>query len=250
MTDNLWIALIGVSGVVIGAILSFLASALNARQKIKEIKLTYQQKLDESYVTSARIYIDDVYMPINIALSILESQYYDFKMLASLYKENDNEYAGAREVFQKACEEFTLQIGGIFQQGKDAYIISELDQNLRSFNNFIKHSKDAKKYSAVLISRLSIKFLNLDWEFKQKVEEEVMDKDEKKLLQYFKYMRSIQSGLLFKITVKYLLLFSFAYDVDILAAPVNSLAFEQRLSSEVPDLKAIIKKVTLGVSTI
>ncbi len=60
MEDTLAKALIATVGVVAGALLTALAAAYAARQKTREIELTYQQKLQENYLTNARQYIQGV----------------------------------------------------------------------------------------------------------------------------------------------------------------------------------------------
>jgi hypothetical protein len=73
------VALIGTIGVIVGAILTFLASAFAAKQKIKELDITYQQKLDETYLANARLHIDTIYLPINIGLTKLATEYRKFQ---------------------------------------------------------------------------------------------------------------------------------------------------------------------------
>lgn len=75
MNQTILVALIGTTGVIVGAILTFLASAFAAQQKIKELEVTYRQKLDDTYLTNARLHIDTLYMPINISLSQLADKF-------------------------------------------------------------------------------------------------------------------------------------------------------------------------------
>jgi len=68
VNQTILVALIGTPGLVIGAILSFVVSAFSARQKIRELELTYRQKLDENISTNARLHLDDLYIPLNAGL--------------------------------------------------------------------------------------------------------------------------------------------------------------------------------------
>jgi hypothetical protein len=68
-------ALIATAGVVVGALLTALASTYTARQKTREIELAYERKLEENYLANARQYIEGVYAPLSIALTRLSDAY-------------------------------------------------------------------------------------------------------------------------------------------------------------------------------
>jgi len=79
LNQTILVALIGTTGIIVGAILTFFASAFTAQQKIKELDVAYRQKLDENYLANARLHIDTLYLPINIGLTKLVAEYRKFK---------------------------------------------------------------------------------------------------------------------------------------------------------------------------
>ena len=121
MEDTLAKALIATVGVVAGALLTALAAAYAARQKTREIELTYQQKLQESYLTNARQYIQGVYAPLSIALTKLSNAYRVFRPY--IFSDPTKvDVTAAKAAFSTACQEY------------DATVSDLLDHSGRLFN--------------------------------------------------------------------------------------------------------------------
>jgi hypothetical protein len=60
--------LVGAVAAVAGALAAGLANAYAARQRIKEIEVSYLQKLKDSYLENARKVSAEVYIPISVSL--------------------------------------------------------------------------------------------------------------------------------------------------------------------------------------
>ncbi len=220
MNQTILVALIGTVGVIVGAMLTFLASAFAAKQKIKELEVTYRQKLNETYLTNARLHIDTLYMPINLSLTqladtfeeytnkktswemskhlhhmmIRENQQPNAQILTGMMQEDLIKVQNAAKDFYAACQVHTTLMNEIDHQGKDAYLTAKLEERLRSFTYFVKSSTEVPTYEE-MISDLSPN----DASF-------------------------IQAGF----------------------SPVGSQKFEERFLKDMHDLKSYIKEVTLG----
>ena len=76
--DNFWVrALVTLAAAAAFGVIIAGASldAYAANRRIKEVELQYQYKLRDSYLENARKMTEDVYLPINIALTRLHNSY-------------------------------------------------------------------------------------------------------------------------------------------------------------------------------
>jgi hypothetical protein len=89
---------------VFGALIIAFFSNLTSRQKIREIKLDFAQRIHENYLTNARIHTDSIYIPLNIILSRHTQSYSDFRI--SQDPLTVNVPTEAMESFRKARNEF------------------------------------------------------------------------------------------------------------------------------------------------
>jgi hypothetical protein len=145
-TIPLWaqivIAIVG-SGTV-GAIAGAIAASYAARQKIKELEVVYQQRLEENYRANIISHIQTLYIPINIALSKLVNEYNKYR-----WGNPTNRHQFAAE-FRLACEKFVAQMLDIYDQGMDVYLTSELDLELRRLTFFIRNSLNCPEQLGIL----------------------------------------------------------------------------------------------------
>lgn len=232
MNDTLTKALVAAGGVILGAVVTALASAYSARQKIKEIELTYQQKLKENYLANARQYTNAVYVPISIELGKLSDQY------QNLRKEIDPKTravnAERHKQFEQACSEYDKQISNLLERGADAFLTTEFEERLRSFNSFLRASLAAAKPIVRIVMHYSLRLPGMA---SISTEHSVASQVEGKLA------RSLYGqGISFDFWG-----IGFAYQArELLAAPTTSKEFEGRISEDIPALKFLIKEVTLG----
>jgi len=154
MNPTILTPLIAAAALIVGACLTTLVSAYAARQKIKEIELTYLQKIREDYLANARLYTNGVYVPISIALSDLLKQYFEFRTYIDFTNETVDEQYELE--FRRACEKYDKEISLLSERGADAFLTAELEESLRSFNSFIKASQTAKEPKLRLVLRHSM----------------------------------------------------------------------------------------------
>lgn len=220
-------ALIATIGVVAGAVLTSLAAAYSARQKVREIELTYRQKLRENYLANARLYTNNIYVPISIAFRKLGDGHQRFR------SRKDTE-----DDFRYICSEYEKTISNLFERGADAFLTTELEERLRSFNNFLVASLETKEVvaKAVIKFRLLNTLITTPMRVSSKASSGLRGLRE-----------TIMSSVKFEnISVGGFGL-GFTYNVEeILAAPITSKEFERRISGDIPALKFLIKEVTLG----
>lgn len=109
--------------------------------------------LDASFITlnhtasiEEQISLETVYIPINIALTKFTNQYEEIININNLRRNFRYDVFGrvsfdmeeTKNKFLQACEEFIKQISELYGQGKDIYLTSKIDENLRSFIKFLK----------------------------------------------------------------------------------------------------------------
>jgi len=136
------IAILG-SGTV-GAIAGAFAASSAAKQKIKELEVAYQQRLEEKYRANIISHLQTLYIPINIALSKLVNEYNKYR-----WGNPSNRHQFAAEV-RLACEKFVAQMLDIYDQGMDVYLTSELDLELRRLTFFIRNSLNCPEKLGIL----------------------------------------------------------------------------------------------------
>ena len=231
MNPAILTAFIATGGVIVGAIVTALASAYAAGQKIKEIEVSYLQKMREDYLANARLYTNGVYVPLSIALSKLLKEYYEFRTYIDFPHETVDEQHERK--FRQACEEYEKEVSALNERGADAFLTTELEESLRSFSNFIKASLGAQEPKLRVISSYFVPFL----QFNYSVATEIQGKWVKVVRRIPKvHFRSLYIG------------FSYLKE-ELLAAPLPSREFEQRILDDERALKFLIKEVTLGAHT-
>lgn len=223
-----WIPVI--SGIVT-ALVGVLAGYITASWKIREIKLTYEQKRRDSYLENARRVSDKVYIPLAVAISKLSRAYTEFIVNTDFDNLVSVEFEAAAVQFKKECEDFENIVYDLLQRGASAYLTLALENELNSFSLFIKSSMDAT--NVIQKTVLSPILLNKSFPIVQ------YRSDHKSLQSIAKYLKIVLS-------VVPLGPFSLEIESKILAAPFSSRAFEDRFQSGVLLIGALIKEVTLG----
>ena len=79
MDDATLKTIIGVVGVVGGALIGEFVAAYNAKQKLKEIQINHSHQLHETYLNNAREYTSSVYVPLSMAVTNLSREYLKFR---------------------------------------------------------------------------------------------------------------------------------------------------------------------------
>ncbi len=232
-------AAIAAAAVVIGAVATAIASSYSARQKIKEIEITYLQKLSETYLSNARLYTNSVYVPISIALSKLADHYEDFRLHIDFTTGEANDES--KREFREACSEFNRSLTDLINQGSDAFLTTALEHRLRSFASFIRSSSGASETRVRMVFEYEIRtpFMPLmsSTISRRIVKESSAHKGSALGLKRLQFSFNV-FGAGFRSLME-----------EILAAPITSREFEERFLTDIANLKFLIKEVTLGAQT-
>ena len=223
--------LIATGGVVLGAFATALASAYSAGQKVREIEVSYKLKLSEAYLSNARQYTSSVYVPIAIALSSLNDSYRRFR--SSLDERTRFVQPDEEKAFRASCHAYLSELSRLYTRGADAFLTTSMEERLGSFNSFLETSLRSTKVINRVIVAYSITqpFLDLS-RLSHTYQFEVQGRSAR-MLGIFDAVFQVANGVI-------------DYRREVLGAPVSSIEFEQRIASEMPILKFLIKEVTLG----
>ena len=214
---------------VLGAIVAGVFARHNAQVKLKELQITYEQRLHENYLANARQYTNSLYVPLALALARLGSSFEDFnRQVDATTRSVDREH---EERFRGAILLFHETFSSLAERGADAFLTTDLEEGLRSFLSFLRASATATEpvIKAVYKYHLSIAQFGFSGQ---------------RVLQW--KGRAASRWKSNPINVDFLGS-GFTYQAnEILAAPLRSPDFAQRFSIDVPVLKRLIKEVTLG----
>jgi hypothetical protein len=221
-------ALLAVAGVVVGAILAGVTNAYVARLKIREIEITYLQKLQDGYLENARKVSAEVYIPISIALTSLAASYERYR--AWIDFENFTSPLSFRNDFEGECLRFLSDVADLMKRGADAYLTLDIDTLLQQFRTFLAQSLDATSVSHQFVFRGSVSALFIRSQFQ--TTPLVVTANKVGWLPPRMRMRFLGNEI--------------GYSEEVVSAPLASRQFETRFQNDVTTLKSLIKEVTLG----
>ena len=199
----------------------------NANLRLKTVVLTYQQRLQDSYLENARAHIGDVYLPIARALESLRCSYESYR--ATMGADADGHDAQAGEQMVADVDTFLGVINEQMAQEASAFLTSALEERLRSFRVFLERSKDVDEVQrAPLLTRnvmLPLERINLV--APHGLIPAVLDP-------MSMFIWGLRAARLY------------SRSRMLLAAPIHSGQFEQRFIEDVDEIKSLIKEITLG----
>jgi len=216
--------LLGAAGAIIGAIITYISARLSASQKVRELEISYAQRLKDNYLQNARQVINEVYIPLNIELTKLNQDFIKFKSIDKVDEDSE-----AIDSFKETSMNFISQIDNLIARGADAYLTNQLEEKLLLFLNFLRNSQVAQKTTTKLWVNYNTSILGImRANFQQNVKTTSDMLPRGKYSFGFPYLR-------------------IAYDNnEIVAAKIPSKDFEEKISEEIVGLKFLIKEVTLG----
>lgn len=128
---------------IFGAVAGIISSSIAAKQKFKELDITYRQKLNDNLLQNSRQFIDTLYIPLNRHLSHIESTYRGFKVRLKNYRSykvlkahnkvtveveafllEDEECSN--KTFLVAMKDYRQWMNDIMKQDDDVYFIKNL----------------------------------------------------------------------------------------------------------------------------
>jgi hypothetical protein len=235
MPEPVITALIAALGVAAGSIITGVASAYAARQKITELEVTYNQKLRSDYLSNARLYTQTLYVPLSVTITNLMNSYFSFRAKADLQAAQAPE--DAKATFRQACEEFSTEMQQFFDRGASAFLTTELEERLSSFRSFIAESLTVNE----LVTKMTVQY---DFSlYGMPFLPSSFYQLSRNVRLPSKYSRLLPRGAI----SASLGLIGFSYrGSEILAAPISSRDFEERILKDLAVLKALVKEVTLG----
>lgn len=232
--DRLFTAFVTAGGAVLGALIAAITAAYSSRQKIREIVLHHEQQIHNKYLSNAREYTNSVYLPLNIALTNLSEAYQSFRVDVDF--ENQLVDEAAREKFVTACNAYLEITKELFAKGADAFLTTALDESLRSFNVFLSRSLTAKKPVVKVAMEYRFGASGLSTEGKIAREIPAESKWDREIAKSVGKMSMWLWGF-----GEFAIRFS-----DVLAAPIETREFEERMINDISMLKTLVKHVTLG----
>lgn len=220
----LWVQLIiGIFGSgTVGAIAGAISSSTSSRHRLRELEISYRQKLDENYLINARSHIDTIYIPFNAILTKLEKDHDRFARKCYINKNDALDETDVKE-FKDACNVYLQEVSNLFSDGKDVYLTGELSRWFGEFNNFLEISLITKEITFFqdtlpldqqlilfpLMMALVVPFLNS--KKRSIIEEEAK---------------------------------------HALSAPIETVVFSKSFRRYISNIKALIREVTLGVKEV
>ena len=250
MNEAVLIALIGAAGVIVGSAFTFLASYFTAKQKLKELELLYQQKLDETerayqqeldkaYHEHARDHLETLYLPLNVSLAKLEDEHDKFRNLLSNvsharitplpeYVQLEEIVSNAVHEYKQACVNYTQKVADLFNQ--NAYLTSQFESYLRTFNRFIQGS------------------LPLRWDVPRLFITQVAHpRPTHSTKKRFRLLRRTTEQFVQVHSDKETRDFNVPFEEVMIPAVIISDLYDTRFKYGIGELKALIKELTLGV---
>jgi hypothetical protein len=229
LETKILISLVGAGATIVGAILGHISAAVQARYKLRELQLTYEQKLHENYLTSARQYTRNVYVPITLILTRLRREFDSFRR--TFNPTQDEALYPSISEFGKAIGIFITELDALISQGAGAFLTAALERRLDSFRDFLLGSLKATEPAARVVFHYNIGLSGLY------LENEIGSKVRLKHLPRWSH-----KGLTFSF-----LGLGIGYKLgETLEAPLGSEEFEARIVRDLVELSSLVKEVTLG----
>lgn len=148
-------ALIAALGIVLGAVATGIFSIVAAGRKVREIEVTYQQRLQENYLENARVYTRSVYMPLATALTKLSAAFQEYR---SELEELQDTIPVVERLYE-AVGSFVDLVKNLQDQGAAAFLTIALENELEDFIAFLDASRVAtatRRRATVQLSMLGV----------------------------------------------------------------------------------------------
>jgi hypothetical protein len=214
---NDMIQLIGAafSGGAITGVATLFATYITNRQKVQEIQLRYQMKLEDSYREQAHLYIDSLYKPLN---KVLYTLYEDYSRLTGYREHPDDLTQETLASIHVAFTAFFTSVSSLLHEGDSGYLTPDLDLALHRFLRFLRCSLMADMPSG------PTEYLSFtsrgEWTF---IERFFLSPDRRYEMKGYRYY--------------------------VLYAPVGSSLFQERFFDEVLWIQSLLREVMLKKKT-
>ena len=240
MENEVLIALIGVIGVIFGALITAIIQYLSSKHKLKELEISYSQKTYERLIESARNHLDDLYLPLYKEISSLLYHYTKYRNICKITEDPDQE--GQQEVrealkkFLESISQFDQMVGNIFKNGMTAYLVGAIEERLIDLRDLLEQSKEETTgiIERSVTTTIGASFLGLRTS-------RTMTKTKKiPIIELPRFLgeKTIEAGL-FPATIKTTI------ETKLLKAPLHSEVFEKQFMEYITEIKRDTREVTL-----
>jgi hypothetical protein len=190
-------------------------------QRERELKLTYEQKLQEGYLANARKHAESLYVPLNRSTYQLSRAYQSFRATTDL--KTGKPPADQEQAFKVVFTEFLEQYNKLLER-EGAYLTVELEQRLTSFTAFLETSLDAKN----VVRRTVLSVSNSSF-----------------AITGASGIALLAAAKVLNFTPVIPFYFPVEAEIKIVAAPLTSRQFEERFAEDTARISSLIKEVTL-----
>ena len=144
MENEVLIALIAVMGVIFGAFITGIIQYFSSKQKLEELQISLTQKAYERQIESARIHLDDLYLPLYKEISSLLYHYTKYRNIYRIVEVSDQakqkEVEEELEAFFNVISQFSERVENIFKNGMTAYLIGVIEERLIELRDLLEQS--------------------------------------------------------------------------------------------------------------
>ena len=240
MENEVLIALIGVLGVIFGALITAIIQYLSSKQKLKELEISYSQKTYERLIESARNHLDDLYLPLYKEISSLLYHYTKYRNISRIMEDSDQdgqqEVREALEKFLESISQFDKMAESIFKNGMTAYLIGAVEERLIDLRDLLEQSKEEPTgiIERRVTTTISASFLGI------RASKSMTKTKKMPIIEFPRSLgeKTIEAGL-FPATIKTTI------QTKLLKAPLHSEVFEKQFMEYITEIKRDIREVTL-----
>ncbi|MCW2685363.1 MAG: hypothetical protein JWR37_253 [Mycobacterium sp.] len=228
-------ALIAAGASIATAVVTAVATTYSSRVRIREVRLTYDQRLHENYLASARAYTNAIYVPLSIAVTRLSAAYITFRDGVAADRNEPN--TESVEAFVREIQNFASALADLIDQGGDAFLTTDLEDEVVSLRAFLDRSVSASAPVASVVLRADLGLAAAIpgiGSVSASLTREVAGPVARSVYRF--------PGLAFGVPGA-----RAGYRVKkLLAAPLTSSEFERRMVQDLAVIKSRVKEVTLG----
>lgn len=121
-----WGVWVTAAGVVVTAVAAAIATAYTANKNVREVELSYAQRLPDSYLNNAREYLQSVYLPVHLAVTDLIEAHRDFRAHAD--RAAGTALDDALAAFLAAIDGYDTTVAGLLGRAAGAFLTTALEE--------------------------------------------------------------------------------------------------------------------------
>jgi hypothetical protein len=225
-------AIIAGAVAIVTATLTALGTTYAARVRIREVSLTYEHRLRENYLASARAYTNSIYVPLSLASARLSAAFEAFRN--GLDSDNRTAADPVVDTFLTEMTAFLETIADLHGRGAEAFFTTSLESELLSFASFLRASRSATetRTSVVVEYRAGLGLPGLRASMARETRGVVAGAA--------RLIPHLSLGILG---------IEASYRVErLIEAPITTRAFEERFIQDLATIREAVKEVTLGAA--